>query len=263
MEDSPFARSQGVVPPSRGPALHSEQRHHKRTQHKQEGKAKDQQSNAEKNIRINCCFSSCFLEQIRDPHVSHRPASSTLRSHTAASRPPSSRATTPWQNVRTHTRDTDCHSQLRLQCAVWAAHNSPHHARSSLAHANHRQRVAVRNKIYGVKAPCATHSRNFSAAHTTPTNKTAQQQEQLPGKQHSAEHQAGMPTYTCTPQSPCIVCVIQRRPQQSPKLSSCTTPPTSHRNKEPCAEHTHDSNKRDGVHPIPWNSPLLLPAPTD
>ncbi|EKF39366.1 hypothetical protein MOQ_000409 [Trypanosoma cruzi marinkellei] len=66
-EDSPLASGQGVVPPSRGSALHNKQRHHARTRHEQEGKAKERQSNTEEKCPHEWLFFLLFLEQIGRP----------------------------------------------------------------------------------------------------------------------------------------------------------------------------------------------------
>ncbi|RNC53034.1 hypothetical protein TcCL_ESM09681 [Trypanosoma cruzi] len=57
--------------------------------------------------------------------------------------------------------------------------------------------------------------------------------------------------------------------KRSPSHSACTrahaiaTPSTSHRSKEPCAQHKHGGNKRDGADTSTYRSPSLLPSPAD
>ncbi|RNC52855.1 hypothetical protein TcCL_ESM09868 [Trypanosoma cruzi] len=55
--------------------------------------------------------------------------------------------------------------------------------------------------------------------------------------------------------------------KRSPPHSTCTmthaiaVPPTSHRRIEPCGQHKHGGNERDGAHPSAYRSPSLLPSP--
>ncbi|RNC60155.1 hypothetical protein TcCL_ESM02107 [Trypanosoma cruzi] len=57
--------------------------------------------------------------------------------------------------------------------------------------------------------------------------------------------------------------------KRSPPHSACTkahakaTPSTPHRKMEPCAQHTHGGNERNGTDTTPQRCHLLLSSPTD
>ncbi|RNC40339.1 hypothetical protein TcCL_NonESM10199 [Trypanosoma cruzi] len=57
----------------------------------------------------------------------------------------------------------------------------------------------------------------------------------------------------------------KRNPTHSTRTRAhgIATPSTSNRSKEPCAQHTHGGNKRDGMYTSTNRSPSLLPSPTD
>ncbi|RNF11427.1 hypothetical protein TcG_09123 [Trypanosoma cruzi] len=95
-----------------------------------EGKRKASSQTQGKRIHTNCCFSSRLLKA-NFLHANQHHSQKTSRSDIAGPQNPSSQGTGVWQNVRKATHATNSHSLLQPQCAVWTAHNSLHHARSS------------------------------------------------------------------------------------------------------------------------------------